>query len=490
MKIPSILFASLLIAETLADEQLTPEKMVADIHQESLQDILWNLDQIGRRNGGNRAFGFPGYKASMDFVLEHVVDRFGDHFDTTVQPFNYTFSTTYNISVSGPDGDLEDVLTVENNNPTPSLDGVTGPLVALPINDDHGSGCFQDQWKDLDVHGKIALVKRGGCPMSQKLSIAKARGAVGALVFNNVSGSDIEPATLDDKNYGTLTPVALITLEQGLDWKKQLDTNKTIEVTLTVDAIVEDRETWQIISETKKGDSNSVVMAGAHLDSVQAGPGIDDDGSGTAALLEIASSITKYTGFKNKIRLAWWGAEESGMIGSSYYVSQLSEEDTDKIRFYFNFDMIASPRPFYHVYANDDDDKTGGHFLYDYLMEEGYPVEYAPFEDDSDYVSFIEAGIPAAGLFTGAGDPYDTCYHEPSDDIDNINWTAMTINTKAAAKAISELAISMDHIPPREETSANPSSKRSVARNLTKWKRIAKGLGKKHSCAGGKTQTV
>ncbi|KAJ3541740.1 hypothetical protein NM208_g2595 [Fusarium decemcellulare] len=487
MKARSLFLASLLTSSALSYEDLTPEKAAADIQEDGLRDVLENLDRIARENGGNRAFGFPGYNASLDFVLGRVIGQFGEYFDTTVQPFNYTFSTTYHISVRGPDGELKNISSVENNNPTPLPGGVTGNLVALPIDDKRGSGCFEDQWKGFNVDGKIALVKRGGCPLGHKLKIAKSKGVVGVLAINNAPGPNIQSGSLDDEDYGGLAPVAILTQEQGLDWKKQLDANKTIEATLVVDSTVEDRETWQIISETKEGDPDNVVMIGAHLDSVQMGPGIDDDGSGTATVLELASTLTKYTGYTNKIRLAWWGAEESGMIGSSYYVSQLSSDEADKIRFYINVDMTASPHPFFHVYADDDDDKTGGHLLLDYLIKQGYPAEH--FSGDSDFVGFVEAGIPSSGLFTGAGYPYDVCYHKACDDINNINWDAITINAKAAAYVVSRLALSLDGIPPRDSSSANPSSKRTVARNLAKWKRMAKGHGKKHSCSGDKKNT-
>lgn len=371
---------------------------------DSLRNALGNLNRIARENGGNRAFGFPGYEASMDFVLEQVADSYGDYFNTFIQPFNDTFSTTYHISVSGPDGELDDIGTVENNNPTPLPCGVTGRLAALPVDDERGSGCFKEQWTNLN--GKIALVKRGGCAMGDKLKFAKETGAIGALVFNDAPGLDIEPASLDVEDYGSLAPVAVVTLEQGLDWKRRLDFNATIEVTLTVNATVEDRETWQIISETKQGDPDNIIMLGAHLDSVQEGPGVDDNGSGTVALLALATSIRKYDGLQNKVRFAWWGAEENGLVGSNYYVSQLSKEELDKIRFYLNFDMIASPKPRYYVHVDDDDDKTGGHFLYDYLVEQGYPGEWRYV--DVDYDSLIPS-LPSPAQTENKVSKKDSC---------------------------------------------------------------------------------
>ncbi|KAF4119382.1 Zn-dependent amino- or carboxypeptidase, M28 family [Geosmithia morbida] len=460
------------------------------LHEPRLENILWNFNKIAVDNGGNRAFGLPGYNASLDFILERVVGRFGDKFDTFVQPFTHLFATTHNISLTGPDGKEVKAVTLQYNNPTPLPDGVTAALVNVPIDDERGSGCFEDQWAGLNVEKKIALVKRGSCAIADKLRIAKGKGAVGAVLINNVAGPNISSATLSGENYGDLAPVAVVTLEQGTGWWDQVQANQTVEVKLVVDATAEDRETWQVISETKEGDANNVIMVGAHLDSVQAGPGVNDDGSGSAALLEIAASVSKYTGYHNKLRFAWWGAEESGLVGSLYYVSQLSEAELDAIRFYFNYDMIGSPEPFFHIYADTDAHKTGGQILFDYLEEQGRDVQYGSFGSSSDYLGFIEAGIPSSGIFTGAGAPQDPCYHTACDDIDNVDWAALTVNTKAAGRALASLALDASRVPPRDKTSVNPASRRGVARSLTKWKRVALGLDKRHSCARDRKSTI
>jgi len=490
MKLTSILSAALLVAGTLARKELTPDKIERDIKEPKLKGVLRDLNKIARKNGGNRAFGMPGYKASLDYVLDHVQHRYRKDFDTYVQSFTHLFAATHSISLTGPDGKGVDVITLQYNNPTPLPNGVTAPLVALPIDDVNGSGCTEEQWQGIDVDGKIALIKRGVCPIADKLRLAKEKGALGAVLIHNVPGPSISSATLSAENYGTLAPVAVVTLEKGTEWKGLVDAGETVEVTLIVDAVAEQRESWNIIAETKEGDPNNVIMLGAHLDSVQEGPGVNDDGSGTAALLTFAESIKKYKGIKNKIRLAWWGAEESGLIGSIHYVSQLSEKEKDKIRFYFNYDMIGSPNPFYRVYADTDAHKAGGHFLFDYLTEKGYPAEYGAFGTSSDYLAFIQAGIPSSGLFTGAGGDEDPCYHTACDDLENIHWGAITVNSKAAARAAAELALDASDIPRREKTTVNPRSKRGVARDLIKWTQVAKGAEKLHSCGGGKKQTV
>ncbi|KAH7329506.1 hypothetical protein B0I35DRAFT_386447 [Stachybotrys elegans] len=483
MKFSTLLPLGLAIGAS-ANSELTPDKVEADIQTDKLQNVLWNLNKIARDNGGNRAFGFPGYNASIDFILERAVTRFGKHMDTYVQPFTALWESTLEIALTGPDGEsVSPISTLLYNTGTPVPDGITAVLADTPIDDTRGSMCFADQWEGVDVEGKIALIKRGTCAIADKLKLAKLNGAVAAVLINNVPGNNIIMATLGVENYPDIVPVVVATYETGYSWKERIAAGETLEVNVLVDALVEERETYNIISETKEGDPNSVVMLGAHLDSVQAGPGVNDDGSGSAALLELMGSFKKYKGFKNKVRFAWWGAEESGLLGSLYYGSQLSEEEADKIKFYFNYDMIGSIAPSYAVYADNEAHQVGGSLLIDYLQANGADAYYGGFGSDSDYVAFLELGIPSSGIFTGAGAPEDPCYHLLCDNLENINWEAITLNTKAAGRAAAEFALNMDNVPPRVKASPNPRSKRGMAKRFDAWANVAKVVGKKHSCS-------
>ncbi|KAH7162170.1 hypothetical protein B0J13DRAFT_2689 [Dactylonectria estremocensis] len=477
-----LLYGALLVAE-VTGKKLTPSQVEGDIKKSKLKKTLSDLNKIGIKNGGNRAFGLPGYKASRDYILSQIEGKYGKYFDTYVQPFNHTFEQTRDIWIRGPDGEDVYVITLIYNNATPTPDGVTGELIPVPVDLERGSGCFEDQWDGIDATGKIALIMRGSCAISDKLKLAKAHGALGAILINQTPGDNIGSATLSAENLGLLVPVGVIRYAVGTAWLERLAAGETLEATLLVDSINETRESWNIISETKQGDPKNVVMLGAHLDSVQAGPGINDDGSGTAAILEIAKSFSKYKGYANKVRFAWWGAEESGLIGSLYYGSKLTSEEADKIRFYFNYDMIGSPYPTYSVYANNDADKVGGDLIVKWLTKKGKDAEYSEFGDSSDYVAFVELGIPSSGIFTGADAETDPCYHLACDTIDNINWGALTLNTKTAGRAAAQLALSLKGVPPRANSTTNPASKRSVALSFEKWEAKIKVAEKAHSCA-------
>ncbi|MET9495419.1 M28 family metallopeptidase [Streptomyces sp. NPDC006552] len=215
------------------------------------------------------------------------------------------------------------------------------------------------------------------------------------------------------------------------------------------------RTGYNLVADWPGGDTNQVVMAGAHLDSVTAGPGINDNGSGSAAILEAALTVSR-TQFKpaKHLRFAWWGAEELGMVGSRNYVNSLSVTDRSRIDGYLNFDMVGSPNPGYFVY---DDDPALEQVFKDYYGGLGVPTEIETEGDGrSDHAPFKSAGIPVGGLFSGAdyrktaaqaqkwggtaGKAFDACYHSACDTSANIDTTALDRNSDAIAYALWELA--------------------------------------------------
>ena len=214
-----------------------------------------------------------------------------------------------------------------------------------------------------------------------------------------------------------------------------------------------------MIAELPGKNTNNVVMAGAHLDSVGEGPGINDNGSGSAAILETALNIAKLKP-ENTLRFAWWGAEESGLIGSQAYVDGLSPAELDRIALYLNYDMVGSPNYIFMVYDSDEstfeapvvvpDGSIAIEDLYEsYYTMVGEPYDDTEFSGRSDYEAFINAGIPSGGLFTGAeevktaqqqaiwggetGEQFDPCYHLDCDTFANNNNHTLEINSDLIA---------------------------------------------------------
>jgi aminopeptidase S len=213
---------------------------------------------------------------------------------------------------------------------------------------------------------------------------------------------------------------------------------------------------YNLTAEWPRGDANNVIMAGGHLDSVTAGPGINDNGSGSSGLLEVALTVASQNLTPAKrIRFGWWGAEERGLVGSTYYVNNLPATERTKIKGYVNFDMIGSPNPGYFVYSSSGQ-PTGSidlqHVLEAPFAAMGVPTELTVVGGRSDHAAFANAGIPTGGLFTGAevtktaaqaqkwggtsGQAFDRCYHASCDTISNINVTALDRNVDAIAYAI------------------------------------------------------
>jgi Zn-dependent M28 family amino/carboxypeptidase len=238
-------------------------------------------------------------------------------------------------------------------------------------------------------------------------------------------------------------------------------------VHLAVTATVVTTPSTNVIADTATGRADRTVVVGAHLDSVDAGPGINDNGSGSAAILETAKQMARL-GIKpvNRVRFAWWGGEEFGLLGSEYYVSHLSTSELKNIALNLNFDMVASPNFVRFVYDGDGS-ATGtkgpngsGNIekvFSQYFAAQGLATAPTAFDGRSDYGPFIDRGIPAGGLFTGAegiktpaqaavyggtaGVAYDVCYHQLCDDITNLNLTALDQMSDGIADATLQFAM-------------------------------------------------
>lgn len=217
--------------------------------------------------------------------------------------------------------------------------------------------------------------------------------------------------------------------------------------------------------ETARGNPDNVVMTGAHLDSVLEGPGINDNGSGSATNLEIAEQLAKVKNLKNKVRFAWWGAEESGLLGAEHYVADLAENNPDAlgdIALYLNYDMVGSPNFARFIYDGDNSTGEGAEgpegsdaieqVFSSYFASQRLATAETPFDGRSDYGPFIDNGVPAGGLFTGAegvktpeeakmfggtaGEAYDACYHQACDTRANISMAGLDQMSDAAAHAV------------------------------------------------------
>jgi Zn-dependent M28 family amino/carboxypeptidase len=379
----------------------------------------------------SRNSGEPGYKASADYVAKLMTEA---GYDVTIQtykffyfayvglpsfsevsptPHTYTLTTTWNPgqSVGTANADLQPA----------------GGIVIPPTPQSSStSGCTPADFSGF-VPGRIALIQRGNCNFGVKVLNAQAAGASGAIIFNegNPGRTDLLSGNLLDGNDNRIVPtipVAFTSFGDGSDllnqYQQAVQGGTALPVmNLTINAIVDpDRDDYNVIADSKGGDPNNVVVVDAHLDAIY-GAGMLDNASGSATILDIALKMKKVNP-RNKLRFIWFGGEELGLLGSTYYVDNLSPSELDKIGYDLDADVTATPN--YVVGVLD----PAGVDLFGRTVSTTFPPEvYQPstvardqgiqyFDSiglnnelfspvGTDAFNFNAVGIPASGVLTG-----------------------------------------------------------------------------------------
>ncbi len=441
----------------------THAKLLECVTVEGVREHQAAFQAIADANGGNRLSGTPGYEASVEYVVEKMTAA---GYNVTLHDFPFVFVPPPTLQQTAPI-----VATYLTGAFTGTGYGtVTAAVTPVDINltppRASSSGCEATDFTGFPA-GNIALIQRGTCNFSVKAQNAQLAGASAVIIFNQ--GND---PTREGLIVGTLLPFTATIPVVGASFADgsalaQPGSQALVDVDPPQNVTVQN-----VIAESRGGNHNNVVMAGAHLDSVALGPGINDNGSGSAALLEVAEQMAKVKP-RNKVRFAWWGAEEAGLVGSTAYVNGLSEAEKDRITLYLNFDMVGSPNYVFFIYDGDDSDATGApagppgsdaieRTFEAYYNSVGEPFKGTDFSGRSDYGPFIAVGIPSGGLFTGAegvktvaeaaiwggtaGQQYDPCYHQPCDTYANNNQHALDRNSDAIAYAVLQYAMSTQDI--------------------------------------------
>ncbi|MBI5104558.1 MAG: M20/M25/M40 family metallo-hydrolase [Solirubrobacterales bacterium] len=456
----------------------TPEPPLAPLDQRlraamSADQLLAHTNALADaadRNGGTRAAGTQGYDDSATYVINRLakagyeprIDRFNfilfseqadPQFTSSVA--TYTFPDDYvtmEYSGSGDTGAGKPITAIDlGTTPTPDD--------APPSS--NTSGCEAADFAGFPA-GNIALVKRGTCAFADKAKNASDAGASGVIIFNE--GQPGREETLN----GTLGgPVA------GGEDVPVIGTSAAVGEALAAAVAPTGRivtqtknepgSSYNVLADTPGGDAAKTIVVGAHLDSVAEGAGINDNGSGTSFVLELAEQVAALNvSPKNKVRFAFWGAEEAGLIGSTEYVAGLTDAEFGQIGLNLNFDMLASPNHARFVYDGDFSDSTppGGAALapgsadvekafVDYFKSQNLASAPTGFDGRSDYKAFQDNGVPAGGLFSGAedvkteaevalfggtaGEAFDKNYHQAGDTRTNLNVTGFEQMADAAA---------------------------------------------------------
>jgi Zn-dependent M28 family amino/carboxypeptidase len=459
----------------------TFDKLLECVTLDGVRSHQAALQAIADANGGTRDTGTPGYDQSVNYVVSKLTAA---GYDVTLHAFPFTYQALPTLQQLTPV-----VASHETGAFTGSGHGsVTADVTAVDINlagdRANTSGCEAADFAGFPA-GNIALLQRGSCTFAIKALNAQAAGASAVIIFNQGNTPEREGLIV-----GTLAPATAAIPVIGASFASGTSLAQAGSRASITLAPPQETTQYNVIAESRSGDPNNVVMVGAHLDSVQGGAGINDNGSGSAAILETALQMAKVKP-RNKLRFAWWGAEEAGLVGSTAYVASLTPEQVAKIALYLNFDMVGSPNHVFFIYDGDDSDGVGApagpagsaeieKVFEAFYTQRGVPFKGTDFTGRSDYGPFIAAGIdiPAGGLFTGAegvktaaeaatwggtaGVAYDACYHQACDTLANVNLAALDINIDAVAYATLLFAMNT-------ETVNGQRGKGNFARPALKW---------------------
>lgn len=459
---------------------------------DAVMDHLQKISDISTSHAdeGFRALGTPGYEESVEYV-EQTLEATGA-FDVERQAFEVDDQTFGEVAVSVDGEEVEAT-------PASYTEGTEEPLtdlsVALPVDDDYSDldggqlGCAASDFDD-SAEGALVLVARGTCSFGEKTQAATDAGAAAVILYNNDTSAPDEAlnATLGERIENGAPTVGvsynvgndLLTKIEGASEEEPLLADFTLETEYTTST------TWNVVAETKAGDHDNVQMFGAHLDGVREGPGANDNGSGSAALLASAEALAKQpTEADNAIRFGWWAAEEVGLVGSTHYVESLGDAELAKVKSYMNFDMIGSDNYIVGTLDSDGSDvpipdgvnvPEGSAELEkiftDYFADNDQPNVGTDFSGRSDYQAFIDNGIPASGLFSGAdgtkteqeaewfggtvGDKHDTNYHQPTDTIENVSQQSLDIFAPAIGYSVHTLAYDLSDAPDPTDPPTTP----------------------------------
>jgi aminopeptidase Y len=321
------------------------------------------------------------------------------------------------------------------------------------------SGCKTTDFDKFE-RGFVALIRRGTCTFQTKVENAVAAGTAGVVIMNE--GTDGRRDAFSGQ-LSELAPIPVVGVSYELGRSLEIAARYGATVRIEVNAVTGKRLTRNVLADTAFNSDSSLIVVGAHLDSVPEGPGINDNGSGSAAVLEAALRLAQGpTQSRAGVRFAFWGAEERGLIGSRHHVASLSEEMRRHIALYINLDMVASPNfaRFVQGAAATGDGLAAvvrRELLAEFREHNLSVEEPAEGRFGSDGASFSQKGIPTMGLYTGAGGPkseiqaslfggaagrpYDPCYHRACDTVENINRNVLEQNTRALVRALNAVAI-------------------------------------------------
>jgi Zn-dependent M28 family amino/carboxypeptidase len=444
--------------------KVTADRMVA--HLRALQDIA-------NANHGNRGDGTPGYDASVDYVAKTLRDR---GFKVSTPQFDRLFAVSAGkpaLTVAGRTYQVDQASLLVRTPP--------GGLTGQPVRPTRPAGCVPGDYPAAVPRGAIAVVDDTGCSVVDKQNSALAKGAAALIVLSAPNGQGAPPTLFGPGYFKQLrVPVAVVA-----GYGAAALARDAAPVRLVLDAENIKITSRNVLAQTETGSPHEVVVVGAHLDSPRDGPGINDNGTGVAAVLETALQLGPLAPVSNAVRFVLWGADEDGINGAMDYVFGMDNEQLNDIAMYLDFTVLGSPNA---GFFTDDGDQSGPpgagitfgdvpegsagieRTLGGYLYRAGKRPADMPLNTRTDYHPFMVAGVPVGGITAGAtqtkttvqarlwggqaGVPFDPNYHSPRDTIDAVNREALAIMGSGAAFAVGTYAGSIggvNGVPPHDK---------------------------------------
>ncbi|MFZ7942813.1 M20/M25/M40 family metallo-hydrolase [Neobacillus sp. 19] len=381
------------------------QKVIARVNAERIyQDLYYLSETIGPR-----VTGTEGEQQAVEFIKNRLLSL---GYKVETQEFSIPDKTIGHLHTSDNN---EVMVNIPAGSAATPNEGITSLLFDAKL------GKAADF--TADAKGRIALISRGEITFKEKVDNAVAAGAIGVLIYDNIS----QPGPLNPSIGGeAAVPVGGISKASGEALLKDVVTQgKT--VTMNVQRL-KNAKSQNIIATRKpnQGANHDIVHVSAHIDSVPFAPGANDNASGTAVALELANVLKSYP-IDKELRFVFVGAEEIGLVGSAHYVSKLSQDEVSRSLANFNMDMVGTGWDnATAIYLNTVDGKAN-------IVSEtakatanriGTPSELVLYQrGSSDHVSFHDAGIPAVNFIrrepgTANLEPY---YHTPNDKIEHVS---------------------------------------------------------------------
>ncbi len=440
---------------------------------DAIVNHLQNLEQIANENSGHRAAGSMGYNQSVEYIKDQLA---GTGFIVMEQSFTCRYFEETAVPVMQVTAPAPRTFEWWDEFRTATFSGsgdVTAEIVFInplippgTVPDTSADGCESGDFTNIDVNGKIAVIQRGTCWHQTKVENAVLAGASAVIIFNEgTDGRTNVYSTRMTRTKKVNIPVLTTSYAVGLELLDLFNSGQAVTMRVQVTTIDEWVSTSNVLAETPGWNGNQIIVAGAHLDSVRYGPGINDNGTGSAALLHLAKLMAEQ-GYQpeNKIIFAWWAAEEQGLLGSFHYLEDLytnTPAEFQNIGVCLNFDMLGSPNYVRGITDSDGSDIPAGidyvppgsteleAAFVDYFHAQGQEVVYTRLGGGSDHYSFALYGIPASTIFSGAGgiktpeeqamfggtagQAHDPCYHSACDTASHINHEILLQHSRAMA---------------------------------------------------------